>query len=294
MRRARVTFVGPVGDGLLLLKTLSGAANFDYSFAGMRAYAALLALAAIALPVSDACAQLSGTYRVRPGLGAQIRPEFPGADSTEWALYPSLSIAKGDAPFAFGAPDDSFDLALISRGGFAAGPVAKLGSNRPDSKVGAPVGDVPTTFEAGVFVQHTFGESVRLRGEVRKGIGGHDGIIGSIGADYILRDGDAYVISVGPRAIVSNSRYQRAYFGVSPEAALASGLPVYRPDGGLHALALVSGVNYAIGGGWGLFGYARFERLVGDARKSPIVREFGSPNQFSAGIGVNRTFIIRL
>jgi outer membrane protein len=81
---------------------------------------------------------------------------------------------------------------------------------------------------------------------------------------------------------------------VTPEAALASGLPVYRPDGGLHSVAANSALHYSLGGGWGMFGYARYERLVGDARKSPIVREFGSPNQYSAGIGLNRTFTIKL
>lgn len=282
----------------MLLKMLFRAPKLHYRGENggktMRHFSFLMAIAAIALPASQALAQPEGSYRVRAGLGAQIIPDFPGSDDTEWALYPQLSVAKGDELFAAGAPDDSFDLRLISSGGFAAGPVAKITSGRRDSKVGAPVGDVSTTIEAGAFVQQTLGESFRLRGEVRKGIGGHDGFVGNAGGDFIARDGDKYVFSVGPRVIFSDSRYQRTYFGVTPEAALASGLPVYRPDGGIHALALVSGIDYAIGGGWGLFGYARYERLVGDAKKSPIVREFGSPNQFSAGLGINRTFNLRL
>jgi outer membrane protein len=42
-----------------------------------------------------------------------------------------------------------------------------------------------------------------------------------------------------------------------------------------------------------VFGYARYARLVGDAAKSPIVRQFGSRNQLSGGIGLNYTFVIR-
>lgn len=295
MRRVAVTCARRTASAAkLLLKMLCGAAKLHYSLVTMRFSAALVAFAAVTLPISDASAQIVGTYRVRAGMGAQIRPDFPGADETEWAAYPHIAVAKGDEPFAFGAPDDSFDLRLISNGGFAAGPVAKIASGRRDSKVGAPVGDVSSTIEAGVFAQQRLSDSFRLRGEIRRGIGGHDGFIGNAGADYISRDGDQYVFSVGPRVIFSDSRYQRAYFGVTPEAALASGLPIYRPGGGLHALALVSGIDYAIGGGWGLFGFARYERLVGDARRSPIVREFGSPNQFSAGLGINRTFRIRL
>ncbi len=47
-----------------------------------------------------------------------------------------------------------------------------------------------------------------------------------------------------------------------------------------------------LNGRFGLFGYGRFERLVGGAAKSPIVREFGSRNQLSAGLGLNYTFTI--
>jgi outer membrane protein len=41
-----------------------------------------------------------------------------------------------------------------------------------------------------------------------------------------------------------------------------------------------------------MFGFARYERLVGDAAKSPLVRELGSRTQLSAGIGLNYTFTI--
>lgn len=255
---------------------------------------ALAVLATAALPIAQAQAQVVGTFRVRPGLGVQVRPEFPGADSSELVPYLDFSVARDERPFGVGAPDDSLGVRLFTSGGFSAGPVVAIQGSRKESDVGAPVGKVPTTLEAGAFVQHHFGDSFRLRGEARRGVGGHDGIIGSLGADHIWRDGDRYAVTLGPRILFSDARYQRSYFGVSEQAALASGLEPYRPGGGIHAVAAASGLQYSLGGGWGLFGYARYERLIGDARKSPIVREFGSPNQFSAGLGVNRTFTIRL
>ena len=60
----------------------------------------------------------------------------------------------------------------------------------------------------------------------------------------------------------------------------------------MHAVALASGLSYALDNRWGLFGFARYERLVGDAARSPIVRDFGSRNQLSGGIGLNYTFTI--
>jgi outer membrane protein len=114
-----------------------------------------------------------------------------------------------------------------------------------------------------------------------------------VGVDKIWRDGDNYVFSVGPRLLVSDARYQRAYFGVDAAAALASGLPAYRPSGGVHAVALASGASYQFNPAWGMFGYARVERLIGDAAKSPIVRAVGSRNQVSAGLGLSYTFNVK-
>ena len=254
----------------------------------------LLAGAAVLLASNPAQAQDSYDYRVRVGLGAQLRPEFKGAKDRKLAPLWDLDIARGSNPFRFEAPGDSFGIRLISNEKFAAGPAANIASGRKNKDVGAPVGKVPTTLEAGAFAEFYPSDSFRVRGEVLKGIGGHKGLVSALGADYINRDGDRYVFSVGPRLFVSDGRYQRAYFGVDSAAAAATGLPLYRPDGGLHGVGLTSGLSYQLTPKFGLFGFATYERLVGDAAKSPIVREFGSRNQLSAGLGLSYTFPIDL
>jgi outer membrane protein len=255
----------------------------------------LLIAAAITLPTwSPAAAQDSDDIRVRVGLGAQLAPEFIGADGTNVEPLFHINTARGNHEFRFGAPDDSFGIGVASTGGFSFGPAANIQARRKASDVGAPVGNVARTFEAGAFAQYELHDSFRIRAELLKGINGHEGLVGTIGADKIWRDGDRYVFSIGPRVMFSDGRYQRAYFGVTPAVSLASGLPVYRPSGGVHAVALTSGVSYELDSHWGLFGFARYERLVGDAAKSPIVRGFGSRNQLAGGVGVNYTFNLRL
>ena len=253
----------------------------------------LLACAALLSTMSPAQAQDSDDLRIRAGLGAQVRPEFIGGENREIAPLFDIDIARGDDPFKFEAPDDNFAIALINSDKFSAGPAANIEGSRKNSDVAAPVGKVKTSIEAGAFAEYRPSEKFRVRGDLLKGITGHKGLVGSIGADYIAREGDNYVISAGPRLLLSDSRYQRAYFGVDAAASLASGLPVYRPQGGIHALGLASGVSYQFNPRFGLFGYARYERLVGNAAKSPIVREYGSRNQMSAGLGLNYTFTIR-
>jgi outer membrane protein len=41
---------------------------------------------------------------------------------------------------------------------------------------------------------------------------------------------------------------------------------------------------------WGIYTYAGLDRLVGDAADSPVVRQFGSRNQLSAGAALTFTF----
>lgn len=242
---------------------------------------------------SAVTAQENRDIRVRAGLGAQVRPDYYGADKTVVAPLFDIDIARGDNLFKFEAPDDHLAIAVINQDGLSVGPAANIASSRKDSDVGAPLGKVKTTIEAGAFAQYQWGESIRLRAEVLKGIGGHKGLVGALGADKVWRDGDRYVFSVGPRLLVSDGRYQRAYFGVTPAAAVATGLPAYRPGGGIHGAALASGLSYQFSPRIGAFGFARYERLLGDAARSPVVREFGSRNQYSAGVGLNYSFTLK-
>lgn len=252
----------------------------------------VFALLAVLPSWTIAHAQENRDLRVRIGVGAQARPTFTGADKHKVSPYWDIDIAHGTEEFRFEAPDDSFGIAAISRHGFSAGPAANLGRSRKNSDVGAPVGKIPGTVEVGGFAQYDLGKSARIRAELRKGLGGHNGIVGQVGVDKIWRDGDRYVFSIGPRILFSNAQYQRAYFGVSSAASTASGLPVYLPKGGIHAVALVSGLSYQFTPRFGLFGYARYGRLVGNAAKSPIVRQLGSRDQVSGGIGLSYTFIL--
>lgn len=253
----------------------------------------LIGVAAATTVGSAAEAQDNRDIRVRVGLGAELRPKYVGADDTSVSPLVHVNIARGTRQFAFGAPDDSLGIALTSADGFSFGAAGNIEGRRKASDVDAPVESIKRTFEAGAFVQYEWRDSLRVRAELLKGINGHNGVVGTISADKIWREGDHYVFSLGPRVLFSDARYQRAYFGVSPAVSLATGLPAFRPGSGVYAVAVASGITYSLNERWGLFGFARYERLVGDAAKSPITREFGSRNQLSGGIGLNYTFIIR-
>lgn len=228
--------------------------------------------------------------RVRVGLGAQLVPSYPGSDDHSVRPLVDLSIARGEDPFAFEAADESFGFALINKDGFGIGPALNFESSRKAKDVGAPLDKVGATIEAGAFVQYAFSPQFRVRAEARRGIGGHDGWTSLVGADFVARSGDSYLFSIGPRVTLSNARYQRAYFGVTPAEAIRTGLPAYRPKAGVQAVGATAGLIVQMTKRWGLYGYAKYDRLVDDAARSPVVRGFGSRDQFSGGLALTYTF----
>jgi outer membrane protein len=228
--------------------------------------------------------------RVRAGLGAQATPRFPGSRDTGIGPYPDFAVTRGSKPFEYEAPDEPFGFPVLRQSGIEVGPAITFEGKRSRRDIGAPMDEVGFSLEAGGFVQFWLNRSVRLRAEARRGLTGHRSFVGSVGADYVIRDGDKFVFSVGPRVGLSERKYQTAYFGVNAREAAATGLPAYRPGGGVHALGAVAGGNVALDDRWGLVGYARYDRLVGDAGNSPFIAAYGKRDQFSAGLGV--TYII--
>ncbi|MDT8757463.1 MipA/OmpV family protein [Sphingomonas psychrotolerans] len=254
-------------------------------------------LAAAALPAlflaTGAAAQDENSdaqpRRFRVALGPQLTPSYPGADKVIVTPLVEVSTTTRDE-FRYKSGDQSSGIAVINTPGFAFGPAFNIEGSRRRKETDLPVDEVGISVEAGGFADIWLGSSIRARGELRKGITGHKALVGNVSLDYVARDGDKWLFSVGPRITLSDSKYQRAYFGVNTAAAARTGLPVYSPDGGLHAAGAAATALYQFDDRWGVYGYAKYDRLVGDAADSPIVRTIGSRNQFSGGAALTFTF----
>jgi len=251
--------------------------------------AGLFLLAAWSGPASADEPETKAPRRVRVGLGPQAVPRYPGSDRFSLRPLVDVAVSRGDKPFAFEAPDESFGFSL-TKGRLGIGPALGFEGSRTARDVGAPLDKVGFSVEAGAFVQYAVSGSLRLRAEGRKGLSGHEAWTGQAGADWIARDGDKWLFSLGPRLTLSDRRYHRAYFGVTAAESSRTGLPAYRPGGGVQAVGATAGAIRSLGGRWGLYGYAKYDRLVGDAARSPVVRAFGSRDQLSGGLALTYTF----
>lgn len=250
---------------------------------------ASVAIAALLIPAT-AMAQDREPRRVRVALGPEVSPSFPGAKSVSFGPFIEVDIAKGDQAFEFEAPDESFGFPVISVGRLEVGPAFSLEGKRELGAVGPGLPEIKRSWELGGFVQFFPSESIRLRADLRQGVSGHEALVGTVSADWITRDKDKWLISAGPRVMIGSAKYQRAFFGVTPAESVASGLPAYTPSGGVHSVGGTVGFIRQINQRWSLHGYGRYDRLVGNAAESPIVREHGSRNQFSGGLALSYTF----
>jgi outer membrane protein len=251
---------------------------------------ALVLLATALAGTSPAQAQEESSRRTRITLGPQVVPSYPGSDSHNIRPFVDVSRTRGDAPFAFEAPDESTGFTVVRNGRFEFGPAIGFEGRRRSRQTGGVLPSVGTTFELGGFGQYALTDAFRVRVEARQGLGGHKGLIGLVGVDYVMRDADRWLFSIGPRVTLANGRYNRAYFGIAPADAVGSRSPAFKADGGVQAVGATAGALRQLTPHWGLAGYAKYDRLVSDPGRSPVVRAFGSRDQLSGGLALSYTF----
>ncbi|MDF2494106.1 MipA/OmpV family protein [Sphingomonas sp.] len=238
--------------------------------------------------VTGAVAQ-EGPRRTRIAAGPQLVPRYPGYKGVVLRPFLDFSRSRGDAPFVFEAADESASISVFDTDGLAIGPTLSFEGSRRTRDVPGVRG-VGFTVEPGVFAQYELAAPLRARLELRQGIGGHKGLAGVASVDYVARDRDEWLFAIGPRVTYSNGKYQRAYFGVPVESVAASGLPAFRPSGGVQALGANAGFLKQLTPQWGVYAYGKYDRLVDDAGRSPVVRRYGSRDQWSGGVSLTYTF----
>jgi outer membrane protein len=250
-----------------------------------------LALVAIALPAAAQEQEKEREpLRTRIYVGPQLSPKTPGAKDLSFGPFFEASRARGDDLFDFEAPDESFGFPVVEAGPVEFGPALSFKGKRKAADIGVPLHEVGFSFEIGGFAQTYVAKNLRVRAEARQAVSGHDGLVGELSADYIARDGDNWLFSVGPRVTLADAKYHRAWYGITAADSAASGLAQYRPGGGVEGVGIAAGYLRQLNKRIGISAYARYDHLVGDAGSSPYVRTAGSRSQPSVGLALSYTF----
>ena len=256
------------------------------------ALAVAAALAPTAAPAREKSV-LDPSYVVEVQLGVGVQPTYPGSRFYRPVPVPGISVRRSDEPVRFSAPDDGFGVPIVDSSGFRLGPVGNVVVPRwrtHEELYG--LHKVRPAVEIGVFAEYFPVESLRLRVELRRGVYGHGGLVGTGGADYVVA-GERVTFSIGPRVDFGSAAWADTYFGVKPHEALRNGhVTAFEGTAGVAAVGALSTMRVDVAPDWSVTAYGGLKRLTGSAAASPISTDLGSRNQLSAGVLFARSFMV--
>jgi len=225
-------------------------------------------------------------YSVHLGVGGLYQSKYPGADSYILSPYPIVVVDRLYVP-GVGQVVDGNEIVR----GFGVYPSFSFKGERKasDSSDLSGTNTIDAAAEIGLGLRYRYDW---LRGfvELRQGFGGHDGQVGRVGLEVITEPADRLKLVFGPRLDWGSSDYMETYFGVTPtEAAASTVLTAYKPDAGISSVGFDVTASYAYTDKTTLHLRAGWDRFVGDADDSPIVKR-GDDDNFTIGAGVSYRF----
>lgn len=229
-------------------------------------------------------------WQIDFGPGLLAVPEFPGSNGLRILPIPQLDIRYKNQFFA--SVQQGIGYNLINTRHLRAGPILRpeFGRTTRDIAVFPGLRRINFTVEAGGFVAYQPSLFTTLQLEVRKAVSGHNGTLADLSLRKIALKGK-WTLGYGGRIRFADATYFRNYYGVTPAAALTSGLRAYQPGAGLNDVGVSGFVSRRLGGKWNGTVFASYSRLIDQAASSPITTSrFGSRNQVSIGAALSYRF----
>jgi outer membrane protein len=238
-------------------------------------------------------------------LGVGILPDYVG--SNDYRIIPVGAVRGQYKGIAFSTNGSYLQADLVPRSGkvdFDLGPIVGVRFNGRRHIADPVVRLLPrtrTAIEVGGFAGISLHgltnpyDTLALHVDVL-----HD--IGSAHRSTVIGPSASFSTPLSRRTFASlslggefvSNRFADYYFSVTPAGSLASGLPVFDARGGLKnwkvGLLLDQSVTGDLLHGLSLFGTAQYSRLLGDFKRSPIVSQRGSANQWLLAGGLAYTW----
>jgi outer membrane scaffolding protein for murein synthesis (MipA/OmpV family) len=235
------------------------------------------------------------------GLGAAVTPDYEG--SNDYRIIPAGAIRGKYKGISFSTRGTYLFVDVVPGSGkveLDAGPIVGVRMNSRRHIEDDVVEDLPRlkrAFEVGGFGGVSFHgltnpyDTLALRLDVLHDIGNaHESTTFTPNLEFSTPLSRTTYLGASVGAEFVANRCADYYFGVTPAGSLASGLPVFNPDGGMKNWKLGLLLNQSLSGdllhGFSIFGAGQYSRLVGDFKRSPIVDDRGSPNQWIGAIGL--------
>ena len=248
-------------------------------------------------PVSAQTADRSASqqWMFSIGAGAVLLPDYEGSDDFGISPIPLVNVTWNDRVY-LRFPDELGVTIYRNHGlSVSAGLGVDLGRSEDDSDDLAGLEQIDPAATARGRISYTFGP-VTTAVRVLRYLGGSDGLeLGAqIGAaaplPFLAPRNDrapAPRISFDASLEWSDRNAMTAYFGVAATESARSGLPQYSAEAGLKSVGSDLSLLYFITPRLLVNAFVEYDRLIGDAGDSPIVRD---PDQWQVGIVTVFTF----
>lgn len=266
-------------------------------YLSIRAFA-ILAFASTPVMAQDQPAKggqfWSGDWNLTVGATGLYAPSFEGSKKNLLRAIPIISLGKAGPEARFSSRNDGISIALYDSGRFRAGVNGKILFGRESKDELAGLDEVRFGGEIGGFAEVYPTENIRVRAEARHGIRSHKGIVAEVAVDAFHDVRPDIRVSGGPRLSVASADYFDAYYGVDAAESAASGLSEYKPGSGIRSVGVGGAVTWKTTEALTTSVFAEYDRLMGPAADSSLVKERGSRDQFSAGISLSYRFGFRI
>jgi outer membrane scaffolding protein for murein synthesis (MipA/OmpV family) len=123
-----------------------------------------------------------------------------------------------------------------------------------------------------------------LRADVRRAIGGYDGVVGDFSGYMPVYGGAKFFVLVGPSITYANTPFMKQFFGVAPGQAQAFGVPPFNATGGFKSWAFGANAIWMMSEHWRLDITGAWTRLIGDAAGSPTTER---RNQYAFSLSLD-------
>lgn len=269
---------------------------------GILAGALIGALAAVGVSARADLDQFSSTFRATDidmvALGAGYGPDYIGAGEggVMPAAFAHFGLGEGRFVELVGT---ALTTNFFADPHWQIGPALNYRLGRRDA--GDPavkaVHEVDDAWEVGLSLGWRVQDPANSRNSFRVGLdvlqdvsSAHGGFVADLTAVYRQEVMGRLDLGILAGVTYASGDYMDEYFGVSANDSVASGLAQFSANGGIRDLRLMPLAVLHFDEHWQLGASAGWQRLIGDAADSPIVRDRGDENQFFASMTMAYTW----
>lgn len=226
-------------------------------------------------------------WSVRLGATGLYKPVYEGSEDHDLKVFPMINIIWRDTFFL--NTRRGLGAYLLDRNDVKLGISISysFGRDEDDSTDLDGLGDIDGGATANVLFEWGIaGLSFDARYEHQ--VTGEDtGFQVHLGLGYDVRLGEKVMLKPSVKATYASTEYMEEYFSISQGQSTLSGLSAYDTNSGFKSVGLRIISIYRLDRHWGVLAMASYDRLIGDAADSPVVKD---ENRYLLGTGLSYRF----